>query len=148
MIDQVNSIILYLGCYVLILWIYRFLNIVWRHFFGVHASTERYGENSWAVVTGSTDGIGKASAMHLARLGFNIVLISRNAAKLASVAKEIEQLKTADGKSVRTKVIVNDFTKNYDAKTFEDMYNKELAGLDISILHNNVGQAYLGKFLD
>jgi len=74
---------------VLILWIYRFICVIWRHFFGVHASTERYGENSWAVITGSTDGIGKASAMHLARLGFNIVLISRSAEKLSAVAKEI-----------------------------------------------------------
>ncbi len=31
----------------------------------------------WAVVTGSTDGIGKAYAMALAKKGLNIVLISR-----------------------------------------------------------------------
>jgi short chain dehydrogenase len=41
------------------------------------------------VVTGSTDGIGKAYAFELARRGLNIVLISRSADKLSSVAKEI-----------------------------------------------------------
>jgi 17beta-estradiol 17-dehydrogenase / very-long-chain 3-oxoacyl-CoA reductase len=71
------------------LWAFRFSCVFCRHFFGTHASTERYGEESWAVITGSTDGIGKASAMHLARLGFNIVLIARNVEKLQDVAKQI-----------------------------------------------------------
>ena len=89
MYEQIESVVLYLGLYVLTLWTYRLLCVIIRHFFGVHASTQRYGEDSWAVITGSTDGIGKASAFHLAGLGFNIVLISRNAEKLAKVAKEI-----------------------------------------------------------
>jgi short-subunit dehydrogenase len=45
-------------------------------------------------------------------------------------------------------MIVNDFTKNFDAKTFEDIFNQHLDGLDISILHNNVGIHSTGKFLD
>lgn len=130
------------------MWAYRFSCVFWRHFFGIHASTERYGEDSWAVVTGSTDGIGKASAMHLARLGFNIVLISRNVDKLQEVAKQIQQFKTPQGKPVKTKIIVNDFSKNFDAKTFEDIYKTNLADLDISILHNNVGMVSVGPFLE
>lgn len=43
------------------------------------------------VVTGSTDGIGKAYATQLALKGFNIVLISRNPQKLSEVAKEISE---------------------------------------------------------
>jgi hypothetical protein len=41
------------------------------------------------VVTGSTDGIGKAYALELARRGVNIVLISRTQQKLDEVAAEI-----------------------------------------------------------
>ncbi|KAJ3593702.1 hypothetical protein NHX12_006036 [Muraenolepis orangiensis] len=41
----------------------------------------------WAVVTGATDGIGKAYAEELARRGFNIVLISRTQEKLDDVSK-------------------------------------------------------------
>ena len=100
------------------------------------------------MITGSTDGIGKASAFHLAELGFNIVLIARNAEKLAAVAKQIQQIKTPSGRPPKTKIIVNDFTKNFDSKTFEDIYNQHLAELDISILHNNVGVAKVGKFLE
>jgi 17beta-estradiol 17-dehydrogenase / very-long-chain 3-oxoacyl-CoA reductase len=42
-----------------------------------------------AVVTGATDGIGKAYAFELARKGLNIVLVSRTMSKLQDVAKEI-----------------------------------------------------------
>lgn len=41
------------------------------------------------MVTGSTDGIGKSYALELARLGINIVLISRSDDKLKAVAEEI-----------------------------------------------------------
>ena len=45
----------------------------------------------WALVTGSTDGIGKAYAFALAKRGLNIVLVSRTPFKLQNVAAEIEQ---------------------------------------------------------
>ena len=44
----------------------------------------------WALVTGSTDGIGKAYAFALAKRGLNIVLVSRSPFKLQNVAAEIE----------------------------------------------------------
>lgn len=43
-----------------------------------------------AVVCGSTQGIGKASALELALLGASITLIARNEAKLKSVIDELE----------------------------------------------------------
>lgn len=42
-----------------------------------------------AVVTGATDGIGKAYAFELARKGLHVVLVSRTLSKLQEVAKEI-----------------------------------------------------------
>lgn len=42
-----------------------------------------------AVITGSTDGIGKEYARELAKRGINIVLISRTKEKLEKVAHEI-----------------------------------------------------------
>lgn len=50
---------------------------------------------TYTVITGSTDGIGRAYALELAQKGFNIVLISRSAAKLVQVANEIGELRTA-----------------------------------------------------
>ena len=42
-----------------------------------------------AVVTGATDGIGKAYAEELARQGLNIVLVSRSEEKLRATAQAI-----------------------------------------------------------
>ncbi|XP_057605809.1 very-long-chain 3-oxoacyl-CoA reductase-like [Hippopotamus amphibius kiboko] len=47
------------------------------------------GLGEWAVVTGSTDGIGKSYAEELARHGMKIVLISRLQDKLNQVSSEI-----------------------------------------------------------
>lgn len=41
-----------------------------------------YGENTWAVITGASDGIGLAFAKELANEKFNICLMGRNRKKL------------------------------------------------------------------
>ncbi|KAG9260808.1 very-long-chain 3-oxoacyl-CoA reductase-B [Astyanax mexicanus] len=88
---------------------------------------------AWAVVTGATDGIGKAYAEELARRGFSIVLISRTQEKLDEVSKAIESKY-----KVQTKTISADFG-------CVDIYPKiqaGLANLQIGILVNNVGVSY------
>uniref|UniRef100_A0A671E2U2 Very-long-chain 3-oxoacyl-CoA reductase n=1 Tax=Rhinolophus ferrumequinum TaxID=59479 RepID=A0A671E2U2_RHIFE len=47
------------------------------------------GLGEWAVVTGSTDGIGKSYAEELAKCGMKLVLISRSQDKLNQVSSEI-----------------------------------------------------------
>ncbi|KAK3591885.1 hypothetical protein CHS0354_005092 [Potamilus streckersoni] len=89
---------------------------------------------TWAVVTGSTDGIGKAYAEQIAKLGFNIVLISRTESKLKAVASDIESKY-----KVKTLIIPADFTKGTDI--YPNIRTK-LQGLDISVLVNNVGLSY------
>jgi len=46
-------------------------------------------ENSWAVVTGGSDGIGLEICKKLAREGFNICIVSRNQSKIEDKLKEI-----------------------------------------------------------
>ncbi|XP_037360046.1 very-long-chain 3-oxoacyl-CoA reductase-like [Talpa occidentalis] len=87
----------------------------------------------WAVVTGSTDGIGKSYAEQLAKCGMKIVLISRSQDKLNQVSSKIREKFKVD-----TKTIAVDFTS-------EDIYDKiktSLAGLQIGVLVNNVGMSY------
>ena len=43
---------------------------------------EKYGKGSWALITGCTEGIGKAICFELAALGFKLVMVSRNEKKL------------------------------------------------------------------
>jgi len=90
----------------------------------------RYGP--WAMVTGSTDGIGKEYAMALAKQGLNIVLVSRNKQKLDNVANEIR-----DNYKVDTMTVVADFT---NADTVPKAIKKiKSANIDLGILVNNVG---------
>ncbi|XP_055370904.1 hydroxysteroid dehydrogenase-like protein 1 [Condylostylus longicornis] len=93
---------------------------------------ERYG--NWAVITGSTDGIGKAYSKELAKNGLNIVLISRSKEKLVETSKEIES-----EYNVQCKYIEADFSHGWN---IYDHIKKQLDGIEIGILVNNVGQAY------
>ncbi|KAM3867456.1 17-beta-hydroxysteroid dehydrogenase type 3 [Diretmus argenteus] len=87
-------------------------------------------KGEWAVVTGGSDGIGKAYAFELARQGMDVVILSRTKEKLDRVAKEIGE---TTGQKV--KVIVADFTEEND---FDEIENN-LKDLNIGILVNNVG---------
>lgn len=94
---------------------------------------KKHGE--WAVVTGSTDGIGLGYAKQFAKRGFNVVLISRDETKLKAVE---ETLKSKY--SVQVKIIAADFSSTDDV-----LYNRiagELEPLNVGVLVNNVGISY------
>jgi len=80
----------------------------------------------WAIVTGATDGIGKAYAMALAKKGMSVILISRTEAKLKDVKAEIEA-KGYDG--VEVKYVVCDYSK-FDDKAKQNV-KEAIAGLEI-----------------
>jgi len=92
---------------------------------------------NWALVTGSTDGIGKAYAFALAKKGLNIILISRTPYKLQNVAAEIEEKYSG----VKTKIIEVDFAKE-DSTSYIPKIEESIKDLDIGILVNNVGMSY------
>ena len=84
----------------------RLFNNIGTFFLGTGAvNLKKYG--SWAVVTGCTDGIGKAYAQRLAKQGLNVVLISRSADKLKELSDELTKKY-----SIQTKIISADFTGN------------------------------------
>ncbi|XP_073515503.1 inactive hydroxysteroid dehydrogenase-like protein 1 isoform X3 [Phyllobates terribilis] len=92
----------------------------------------KYGE--WAVVTGGSDGIGKAYAEELASHGVNIILIGRSIQKLQNVSEAI----TATY-GVKTRIIIADFNKG--PEVFPSI-KEALVDVDVGILVNNAGVFY------
>ena len=88
------------------------------------------------MVTGATDGIGKAYALGLAKKGLNIVLISRTQSKLEEVKKEIQTKYSG----IEVKVIACDYSQ-FDAAA-QKKVQTALNDLDIGVLINNVGMSY------
>lgn len=96
----------------------------------------KYGskKSTWALVTGSSDGLGAEYAKQLAKKGFNIILASRTLSKLEAIAEEIESKY-----SVKTKVVAADVTQVDEAvKQITDVAKQ----LEVLILINNVGQSH------
>ena len=91
-------------------------------------------------MTGASDGIGKEFALQLARSGFKIVLVSRTASKLETLAKEIESIHLFSGLKSEAKILAMDFAANRD----EDYAQLQsiISELDVAILINNVGKSH------
>lgn len=113
----------------------RFLSSLYKTFLRPSKDLRKLG--SWAVVTGATDGIGKAYAMALAKKRMSVLLISRTEEKLKQVQEEILQ-KGYQG--VEVKYIVCDYSQ-FD-ETARTSIQKVVADLDVGVLINNVGVSY------
>ncbi|SDR99625.1 3-oxoacyl-[acyl-carrier protein] reductase [Gillisia sp. Hel1_33_143] len=94
-----------------------------------------------AFVCGSTSGLGKASALEMALLGANIVLIARNEDKLKSVLKELDV-----SKNQKHNYIVADFSQVDVLKIKLDTFLLE--NPTVHILVNNTGGPSAGAILD
>jgi len=87
-----------------------------------------------ALVTGGSEGIGKAIAMTLAHEGVDVAICARRKEPLEATAQEIIK---ATGRKIRA--IPADLTKDEDAKNFVEQAHKALGRIDIMI--NNAGSA-------
>lgn len=96
-------------------------------------------------MTGASDGIGKEFALQLARQNFSVLLVSRTAAKLDSLAEEISRLNP----SVGTRTFPIDFSAASSSSSSAPADEEDWARLgsvidelDIAILVNNVGRSH------
>jgi 17beta-estradiol 17-dehydrogenase / very-long-chain 3-oxoacyl-CoA reductase len=110
------------------------LSGIYAHFLRPGKKLRKYGK--WAVVTGATDGIGRALCVEFAKQGLDVVLISRTQSKLDEAANEL-----SEKYNVETKTVSVDFGGGFDAAK-QSKVAKALKGLDIGILANNVGMSY------
>ena len=94
-------------------------------------------QNKNALVCGSTQGIGKATAISLAKEGVNITLIARNEIVLQEVLKELPQ----NGQQ-KHRYLVADFSKPDQVKNIVSTNNS------FHILINNTGGPKSGAIID
>lgn len=92
-------------------------------------------KGEYALVTGSSMGIGKSFAEELASKGINVILHGRRGEVLEGIKKEIKQKHP----SIDVRYIVQDVVKNPKW----DEVEKSIEGLKISVLVNNVGLVIL-----
>jgi len=100
-----------------------------------------YGK--WAVVTGATDGIGKAMAEEMVKQTMNVIIVSRTQAKLDDTKKELEALAKKKAANVTIETLCIDFTQFGGPET--DGFQraaKAFSGKEIGVLVNNVGVSY------
>lgn len=93
-----------------------------------------------ALITGASSGIGAVYAERLAKQGYDLILVARNAAKLRELAVKITN---ATGRSVET--VPADLTKSADLRKIENLLKTD-AG--ITVLINNAGIGATQTLLD
>ncbi|GFZ21185.1 hypothetical protein Acr_29g0003470 [Actinidia rufa] len=119
------------------------LNWVWVNFLRPPKNLKHYG--SWALITGSTDGIGRALASEMASKGLGLILLGRDPIKLEATSQEIQK---QNGGLVEIKTIVIDFAKE-SGEEIARKVEEEIEDLDVGILVNNAGLAYpFARFFD
>ena len=111
------------------------LDFIWFYFLRPTGAYRKYlvGPRPYALITGATDGIGKALAKELYDKGFNLVIHGRNEKKILSV---IDELKDSFSSGGDVRYFVADASR--PDVDFEGIA-KEFEGLNITLFVNNVG---------
>jgi 17beta-estradiol 17-dehydrogenase / very-long-chain 3-oxoacyl-CoA reductase len=117
--------------------IYKFIDL----YFLKESTLPRYlhpkNRQAYALVTGSSDGIGLETAKALQSRGFNIILHGRNSTKLSKLAEKMNE----DYPSQQVVVVAADATDPVNAvpKIVKAVQDVEGEGGKLTVLVNNVG---------
>jgi 17beta-estradiol 17-dehydrogenase / very-long-chain 3-oxoacyl-CoA reductase len=145
---RLGALATYLGTLILVRWGYRSISNL--AFFFRRSGLSRYlqlkpsadseGKGSWALITGSGSGLGRALAFELAGRGFNVILHGSNAAKLGAVQEELQA--THPSRSIRALVLDARICVLLDGPELAarlDKVAESLQDIQLRVLINNVG---------
>ncbi|MDQ0232514.1 3-ketoacyl-ACP reductase [Metabacillus malikii] len=93
-----------------------------------------------ALITGAGKGIGRATAIALAKEGVHVALLARTEQDLVNVAQEIKAF------GVKTAIATTDVSSIEEVNAAVEKLKNELGSIDILI--NNAGIGKFGKFLE
>lgn len=97
-----------------------------------------YRTRDWALVTGASDGIGRALATEAAKAGYNVILTGRRTDRLEAHAETLRR-----AYFVATIVLTADLS---DPDQAETIWAQAVDGRRVSVLVNNAGLGHLGEF--
>jgi retinol dehydrogenase 12 len=89
-------------------------------------------ERPICLITGGTEGVGRATAVALAKKGFLVVLAARNAAKAEAVEREIAALATGEAEHITV-----DLASLRSTRALAESFKRRYARLDVLV--NNAG---------
>ena len=93
------------------------------------------------LITGATNGIGKATAQELARMGATVVIVGRNAPKTAQL---VEEIRTASGnKNVDS--LLADLSSQQEVRRLANEFKSKYSHLHVSL--NNAGGFFMRRQL-
>src|SRR6266508_4128736 len=93
------------------------------------------------LVTGSTNGIGKSTAIELARMGATVVIVGRDAQKTSEVVQEV---RAASG-NPNVDSLVADLSSQQEVQRLAHQFKKKYARLHV--LLNNAGAVFMQRQL-
>jgi NAD(P)-dependent dehydrogenase (short-subunit alcohol dehydrogenase family) len=98
-------------------------------------------ERKVCLITGGTNGIGKSTALALARIGATVVIVGRNAPKTVQVVEEIR----ADSGNKNVDSLLADLTSQREVRQLADDFKSKYQHLDVLV--NNAGAAFMQRQL-
>lgn len=97
-------------------------------------------KNGVALITGASSGIGLEMARLLAKRGYDLLLVSRNAERLAALAESLQS-----ESDVAAHICAIDLAKAGSARDLFDFTRER--GLEVELLINNAGVGHFGEHL-
>lgn len=127
-----------LGAAIVLYHLLKLADSVWFYFFRSPDGYAKYqqGPQSYALITGATDGFGKSLAKNLYQKGFNLIIHGCDEKELEAAVDEIKALRE-DG-------IVESFQADATSPSVDfSGIAKRFDSLNITLFINNVGGTYL-----
>ncbi|KAI9696498.1 MAG: hypothetical protein M1820_008126 [Bogoriella megaspora] len=133
---KIHDFLYIVGSVSVVLLLLKISSFLWLY--AKPSSLSRYKHKdtkSWALVTGATDGIGRALALELTKRGFSVLLHGRNPSKLSRVKSEIEA--SVPDANLQTTILNASTFTTADITTLA----QTVSNLDgkLTVLINNVG---------
>jgi 17beta-estradiol 17-dehydrogenase / very-long-chain 3-oxoacyl-CoA reductase len=130
-----TTLLLFLILFQILLLLIQFILGIYKYFIIKELNLlERYGKESWVIITGASSGQGYDFAISFAKRGFNILMIG------SKRCLDTQDFINTHYPNVKTKMIVKDFRKAFEDDFFIDI-EKEIntIGINNALLINNVG---------